>query len=269
MRLMRLMRRIRLRRGHLLVEALIALVLAGVLAAAAALSLTSARRSLHAAERRDRAERAERDAVAILREALSAAGAVLIRGDTAVDLDVLLGASVVCAAEPRALILPPALGIGALTALPQEPGRDDLIAVRLDSTEESWWYGVVDSLQTRVIPGVCDAAGGWQPAGAPSPAIRVVLLDTVPSAIRVGATVRLSRRGRFTLYNAGSGEWMMGWRRCHPWLDICGVVQPVAGPLRTPSAGGLRFRALEGPSRIEILATGADGGKGARATVRW
>ncbi len=246
-----------------------ALALAGVLAAAAALALTGARRSLYAAERRDRAERAERDAVAILRGALSAGDAVLIRGDTAVDLDMLLGASVICAVESRALILPPVGGAGALTAMPQEPARDDLVAVRLDSTEESWWYGVVDSLQLRVIPGVCDAATGWQPGGASAPVLRIVLIDAVPGEVRVGAMVRLARRGRFTLYHAGSGEWMMGWRRCHPWLELCGVVQPVAGPLRTPSAGGLRFRLLEGPSRLEILATGADGGRGTRATVRW
>jgi hypothetical protein len=246
-----------------------ALALAGVLAAAAALALTGARRSLHAAERRERAERAERDAVAILREALSTGDAVLVRGDTAVDLDVLLGVSVLCAVEPRALILPPLSGAGALTAMPQEPARDDLVAVRLDSTEESWWYGVVDSLQSRVIPGVCDAATGWQLGGTSAPVLRLVLMDTIPAEVRGGSAVRLARRGRFTLYHAGSGEWMMGWRRCHPWLELCGVVQPVAGPLRTPSASGLRFRALEGPSRLEILATGADGGRGVRATVRW
>ena len=246
-----------------------ALALAGLLAAAAALALTGARRSLHAAERRDRAERAERDAVAILREALTTGDAVLVRGDTAVDLDVLLGVSVICGIEPRALLLPPAHGAGALTAMPQEPGRDDLVAVRLDATEETWWYGVVDSLQSRVIPGVCDAAAGWQPGGADAPVLRVVVLDTIPSEVRTGAAVRLARRGRFTLYHAGSGEWMMGWRRCHPWLEVCGVVQPVAGPLRTPSAGGLRIRLLAEPSRLEILATGADGGRGARATLRW
>lgn len=259
----------RVRRGHLVVEALMALALAGVLATAAALALTGARRSLHAAERRDRAERAERDAVAILREALTAGDAVLVRGDTAVDLDVLLGVSVICGIESRALLLPPVAVAGALTAMPQEPGRDDLVAVRLDSTEETWWYGVVDSLQSRVMPGVCSAAAGWQPGGADAPVLRVVLLDTIPSEVRAGAAVRLARRGRFTLYHAGSGEWMMGWRRCHPWLEVCGVVQPVAGPLRTPSAGGLRIRLLADPSRLEILATGADGGRGARATVRW
>ena len=258
------------RRGHLLAEALCALALAGVLAAAAAIALSGARRSLHASERRDRAERAERDAVAILREALTAGDAILLRGDTAVDLDVLLGLSVVCGVESRALILPLEVADASLTLLPQEPGRDDLVAVRIDGGEEElWWYGVVDSLQRRERPGVCDASTGWQRAGAGSTVLRLVLLDTLPAAVRPGATVRLARRGRFTLYHAGAGDWMLGWRKCHPWLEVCGVVQPVAGPLRTPSAGGLRFRALEGPSRIEISAIGADGGHGAYATVRW
>lgn len=245
-----------------------ALALAGVLAAAAALTLSHARRVLQAAERRDRAEGAERDAVAILREALTAGDAVLARGDTAVDLDVLLGVSVACAVESRAVLLPPVSVAGTLTALSQEPTRDDLLAVRLDDTEETWWYGVIDSVQVRGRPGVCDELDGWQ-RGAAAPALRVVLMDTLPSEARVGATVRIARRGRFTLYHAGAGVWMLGWRRCHPWLEVCGVVQPVAGPLRTPSAGGLRFRHLEGPSRLEILATGADGGRGAKATVRW
>lgn len=259
----------RVRAGHLLVEALCALALAGILAATAAFTLTGARRSLHAAERRDRAERAERETIAILRETLSAGEAVLTRGDTAVDFDLLLGVSVVCAVEARAILLPPAVGDRALTVLAQEPGPDDLVAVRLDAAEETWWYGVIDSLQSRVIPGRCDAASGWQAGGGSAPVIRVVPLDAFPSEVRAGATVRLSRRGRFMLYHAGSGDWMLGWRRCHPWLPVCGVAQPVAGPLRTPSAGGLMFRQLGGPSRLEVQAIGADGGRGARATIRW
>ncbi len=246
-----------------------ALALAGVLAAAAALALSGARRTLHAAERRDRADRAERDAIAILRESLTAGDAVLTRGDTAVDLDVLLGVSAICAVESRAVLLPPVSGEWALTVLPQEPGRDDLLGVRLDDPDGSWWYGVIDSVQSRAMPGVCNDADGWQPGGTTAPVLRVVLLDTVPSEVRVGAMVRIARRGRFTLYHAGSGDWMLGWRRCHPWLEVCGVVQPVAGPLRTPSAGGLRFRLLDHPTRLEMLATGADGGRGTTATVRW
>src|SRR5690606_19876024 len=55
---------VQLRRGHTLVEALCALVLGGLLAAASGLALTSARRALEMAEERDVGGRAEREAVA-------------------------------------------------------------------------------------------------------------------------------------------------------------------------------------------------------------
>ena len=72
---------------------------------------------------------------------------------------------------------------------------------------------------------------------------------------------------RFTLYHAGNGDWMLGWRRCAPISLVCGVVQPVAGPLRPPSSGGLRIRALTAPNRWEIEARGAGSEHAVRATV--
>jgi hypothetical protein len=188
-----------------------------------------------------------------------------------VDLDLLLGTSVVCDVEPLALLLPPLLPQDGLTLLPQQPGADDLVAVRLvDSPDGDWWHAVVDSVQYRTLGGRCDAAQGWRPwAMEAAPLVRVVVRDTVPAGVVAGAEVRLARRGRFTLYHAGSGDWMLGWRRCHPMLDHCGVVQPVAGPLRTPAAGGLRVRELVSPPGLSIEARGADGGRGARAVVHW
>jgi type II secretory pathway component PulJ len=58
---------VRLRRGHSLAEALCALALGGVLAAAAGLMLASARRALEDSELRSIGGRAEREAVAIVR----------------------------------------------------------------------------------------------------------------------------------------------------------------------------------------------------------
>lgn len=257
----------RLRRGHLLVEAICALALAGLLAAVAVATLSTVRGALHAAERRDRAVRAESDAVAILREAIEASDALVTRGDTAIDLDLLLGAAVVCGTETRALWLPPATSEHALTQLPTALAADDLVAVRLDGDDDSWWHGTVDSVQTVTAAGACDVAEGWRVAGEPR--LRVVLRDTVPAEIVLGAAVRLARRARFTLYHAGSGDWMLGYRKCHPWLDVCGVVQPLAGPLRTPAAGGLRLVVEGSPSRLVVRARGADGGAGAEAVLVW
>ncbi len=263
----------RLRRGHTLAEALCALALSGVLAAAAGSMLGGARRALESAEDRERGGRAEREAVAVVRKAMSSGGAILLRGDTAVELDLLIGTSVLCEADVRALLLPPARVAGALplSIVPQLPTADDLVAVRrLDAAlHDEWWYAVIDSVAERQLSARCAVADGWRAAGdSAALLLRVVVSDTVPTDLEAGAEVRLMRRGRFALYHAGSGEWVMGWRRCHPWSGACGVIQPVAGPLVTPSAGGLRLRAYTSPDRWEIAARGV-GGRGAAAVLPW
>lgn len=261
-----------LRRGYLLAEALCALALAGLLGAAAATALSGARRSLRASEQRDVAERAALDAVGVLRAALESGSVLALRGDTAVDLDLLMVVAPVCGIEPRAVWLPSAetAANAPLTAALQSPGADDVAAFRLAAAPTDppiWDEVVVDSVVARVSGG-CDSGTGWSAvADDAAPRWRVVLRDTVPTALAAGDLVRVGRTGRFTLYHAGSGEWMLGWRRCAPISLVCGVVQPVAGPLRPPSAGGLRIRALNNPLRWEIEARGAGSEQVVRAVV--
>lgn len=256
----------RLRAGHSLAEALCALALGGVLAAAAGTALTGARRALERTEDLMRGGRAEREAVAIVRQALAAGSAVILRGDTAVELDLLLGVAVVCDTDRRALWMPAAESPG-LTALPQLPVRDDLVAARgWGPGASEWWYAALDSVQPRHDALRCPAAAGWR-AGA-SGVLRLVLADTVPTALQPGAELRLYRRGRFALYNAGRGEWALGWRRCHPFTEACGPIQPVAGPLVTPGAGGFRVHAATSPDRWLVSARGVTG-RGAAAEVPW
>jgi hypothetical protein len=262
----------RLRRGHFLAEALCALALAGVLMASAGLVLTGARRRLEVSEHRDRTERAGREAAEVVRHVLDTGSGIVLRGDTAVEVDMLLGASVVCSVEPRAVVLPPPRDGTGLTLLPQAVTPDDLVALRLPSdAEEEWWYGAIDAVQEHRLPGVCDAARGWRSMGdAAAPVLRLLLRDPVPADVATGTPVRVIRRGRFTLYRAGSGEWMLGWRRCLPVGEGCGVVQPVAGPLASPRDGGLRVGWLSGGAvGIAVEARGAGGGRGARAEVHW
>lgn len=258
-----------LRRGHTLAEALCALALGGVIAVASGLSLTAARRALERAELRDIGGRAERESVAIVRRALASGAAVTARGDTAVELDMLVGAGVACAVGRYELSLPwPEQG--GLTAMPQLPVPDDLVAVRGWTAEVSdWSYALIDSVTTRVTPSVCAVADGWRAsADANSPLLRLVLVDSLPEALEPGAELRIYRRGRFALYHAGAGDWMLGWRRCHPWTAACSPIQPVAGPLQPPGAGGFRIVSRAGPDRWALSALGA-GGRGAQAEVAW
>lgn len=265
----------RLRGGHSLAEALCALALGAVLAAAAGLMLASTRRALEQSELRTVGGRAEREAVSIVRKALSGAESIVLHGDTAVELDMLIGASVLCGSDESAVFLPPLRGAGAgagasaLSALPQLPGPDDVLLLRRfdGSADGQWWNAVVDSVSQRRLPEQCRAEDGWRtPADSAADLLRIVLADTLPHDLEPGAEVRLYRRGRFALYHIGRGEWALGWRRCHPWSGACGTIQPVASPLQAPGAAGFLVRSEIGGF---TLAAQGVGGRGASATVPW
>jgi hypothetical protein len=254
----------------LLAEALCALALSGVLAAAAATALLGARKQMRAAETRDAADRAARETIAVLRHAIENGRILALRGDTAIDLDLSILIAPVCAIEARAVVVPPSkvADHAPPTAALQPPLADDIAAFQLGASSPTTWDElVIDSVQIRTT-GECGFADAWADAAdAAAPRWRVRLRDTVATALRVGDELRVGRTGRFTLYHAGSGEWMLGWRRCAPITLVCGVVQPVAGPLRPPAAGGLHITAHASPSRFELEARGAGSDRVERATV--
>lgn len=263
----------RLRDGHTLAEALCALALGGVVAAAAGLMLGSARRALEQAEEHITGGRAEREAVAIVRKAMATGDAIVLHGDTAVELDLLIGVSLLCGVETRALLLPPqrTSGSASLTALPQLPARDDIVLVRqFDGTPESrWWHAALDSVIERRIPGQCTASDGWRaPVDSAARLLRLVVSDSIPAEFAPGSEVRILRRGRFALYPIGGDEWALGWRRCHPFSGACGTIQPLASPLRSPGASGFRVAAQNDAAVWTISASGI-GGRGAEASLPW
>lgn len=236
------------RAGVLLVEALCALALAGLLAAAAALALGAARRAVTAVDGVVSTDRAGREAVAIAAALLRDADSLALRGDTAVDLPLRIAHGVVCATEAQAIWLPPVRVPGGrpftARAQPIEPG--DLVTMLLvDSLATGMrWEGplVIDSIAERSGSPGCDPTDGWVPAtAAGEPRLRLALSAPLAPGLRAGAAVRIARRGRLALYRSGA-EWMLGWRRCASDGMTCGAIQPVAGPLRTPGGGGFRVR---------------------------
>lgn len=242
------------RRGHLLVEALCALALSGVLAATAALALSGVRRSVRAADLRAESVRGGRDALLVLAALLRDAEGVHVEAETAIVLSVRTASSVVCARDSLSISLPPAPAVAdpaadpvTVRAQPLEAGDRVAVLVRDSASGTAgWWRGEVDSIEVRRAAPACGAAGGWiDAADSAHPGFRLHTSPAPPGVIESGAPVRVARQGRLSLYPS-SGEWMLGWRRCTGTPPRCGVVQPVAGPLRTPGTGGLRVRP-EGP----------------------
>lgn len=239
----------RVRRGFLLVEALCALALAGVLAVATASALLQGRRLLATAEARARAERAGVEALQVASALVRDADSLAVLGDTAIEFQTRIGDGVVCARVGDALFLPPAhpsVGTPLVSLVqPIEPG-DEVRAWVEDTVTgfRAWVSAPVDSLTTRTGDAPCGSAGGFADA-SDAAAVRLrVVVSGLDARIHAGTPLRLGRRGRLALYPVGAGQWMLGWRRCAN--GTCGVVQPVAGPLRSPTTAGFQVRTLGG-----------------------
>ncbi len=250
------------RRGHSLAEALCALALVGILAAAAAATLSGARTAIARGDERAAVERSAREALAVTAAMLRGADSVSILGDTAVEFSLALGAAVICAADSATLWLPPTRTSAGtpLSVWTQSPEVGDALSVfAFDSATgiRRWVDEEVDGSASVAVAAPCDAANGWVAIGDASARLtRLVLRSRLAGAV-VGTPVRIRRRGRLALYVDGNGEWMLGWRRCA--LGTCGVIQPVAGPLRTPGSGGFRVVAAAGGGwLVAIRVPGSD-----------
>ncbi len=242
------------RRGFLIAEALCALALAGLLAVACASVLLQGRRLLDRAETRARAERGGREALHVAAAIARDADSIIVLGDSAIELQMRVGDGVACAREGTALYLPPQSGGGAALvrlAQPIEVG-DEVRAWVEDSLTgyRAWVAALVDSATTRTGDAPCGSAGGFATAAQAGAARARLVIPALDARVGPGTPLRIGRRGRLSIYNAGGGDWMLGWRRCAN--GACGVIQPVAGPLRSRSAGGFQVNAIGG-GRLEFL----------------
>ncbi len=248
--------RLRRRAGHLLVEALCALALGGVLIATAAVALSNVRRAMTASESVARARRTAREGASIAAAMLRDADAVTLLGDTAAHASFLVAISAACDIEAsrRAVLLPPSeVSSGRpFTRRAQAIEAGDEVAVLASDSighGAAWISTVVDSVAIRTTSSPCGPLEGWTSGvDANAPRIRLALRDSLAASVRVGAPVRITRPGRLALYHAGSGDWMLGYRRCA--VDgTCGASQPVAGSFVTPGRHGIAMR-LDGPLLI-------------------
>lgn len=247
-----------MRRGHLMVEALCALALAGVLIVACASVIRTTRRVTAAAESRARAERTGTEALQVVSGLLRDAEAVQLLGDTAIAFDLRVAEGVVCARDPSGVVFPPAGTSLPLFAAVQPPEPGDVLRLGIRDSAGAvvaWSATRIDSVTTRSGGTACGPAGGWvEFADQALPSVRA--LAALDARVAEGAVARIGRPGRLALYNSG-GDWMLGWRRCGN--GTCGVIQPLAGPLRSPADGGLRVVDEGGRLSIRIGVPGIAG----------
>lgn len=243
------------RRGGTLIELLIALPIASLLAVAATATLLGSWRLVRRAAASQGSTRELRYAHAIFEAELRPLRARDLHtvADTAVEFDALLGAGVVCAAprgatdridmvsadpaDARGLSWASSLQIGDALSLWRTNGDSmtSLVEHRTTVRDISWLSACT--------------ASPWMVGWADRRTVRLTLADASPSAVVVGAAVAARRRTRLSLYRSGA-SWYLGKRtRTGGGWD---VVQPVAGPLRSPDQGGMSARVLDAAGAVTL-----------------
>lgn len=247
------------RAGFTLVEILIALALAGVVAAAIARTLARQQRFFWSAgaildvraQLRDGADVLAGD----LRGASVARYGIRAADDSMIEVFATIATSVACAAPVGASVaLPPQVLArrNSLTSMLVQPDTGDLallygIPAGIPDSGR-WETHRIASFTSRSAAATCPASSGFtSPADVSTGNAYLLTLAAAPSgAVRKGAPIVFLRRVRYSLYRSSDGEWYLGYRRCNVMSAACGAIQPVSGPYRpysrSPGSSGVSFR---------------------------
>ena len=241
------------RRGGTLIELLIALPIASLLAMAAAATLLSGWRLVRRAAASQGSTRELRHAHAIFESELRPLRARDLHtlADTAVEFDALLGVGVVCGtpngatdrvdivsadpADARGVSWASSLQIGdALSLWRAHPDRVESVVEHRTTVRDIRWTSAC-------------TASPWMAEWADRRTVRLTLTDVSPSPLVVGAVVAARRHTRLSLYRSGA-SWYLGKRTRTG--GVWDVVQPVAGPFLSPAQGGMTARVLDAAGTV-------------------
>jgi hypothetical protein len=229
------------RRGWTLHEMLISLcVMSGVFAIVAHQASTQIR--LYSGIQRAtlaREHRAQASAMAgrVLWSVSPGAGDVTMALDSALQIEMPIGASAVCESSPGTVVIAaPTLQRGpvlaAFTDTP-EPG-DRLVALFHDSLGTTWLGFRVASMPVLAACARYPTSPGW----------RLSLAE--PVQLGAGAALRFLRPLRLSLYRASDARWYLGAKEWNGEQQRFNTIQPIAGPYdrydRDQGISGLVFR---------------------------
>jgi hypothetical protein len=259
-------------RGASLVELVVALGLFGVVGAALVRALDRQAR-FHTGIVRVVETHAQlavtHDAIAAELRGATSPQDVLRLSDTAIVYRTAIGTGIACAVAAGTVHLAPTLlasgqALARIRTAPQ-PGDTAWLhdeGASLAPADDAWHAARV--LSATQLPGACDATPYVHPvADAGRPAWRLVL-DTVPpipSTVRQGTLVRVTRLARFALYRSSTGDTNLGWTDWNAAAGNWNVIQPVTGPFLpynggTPSASGVAMRASDSLGAPTSIAPG-------------
>jgi prepilin-type N-terminal cleavage/methylation domain-containing protein len=232
------------RRAFSLLELVVVVALAGLVAQIAVATITRQQQFYRASAEFLAAREGVRDAMEVLAADIrgsSGADTLRVRADSAIELFAAIGGSVVCQIAGSEIGLPPSHASGnSLSSFLTEPDTGDIALFYVDSADSGrhWARYRVASFASHSGASSCRAAGFSTEAELASGARTFTLTvpTTLSPAVREGTAVRFIRRARYSLYRASDGNSYLGYRRCNAdGPSACAGIQPVSGPYRAYS----------------------------------
>ena len=166
--------------------------------------------------------------------------------DTSLEFRATIASGVVCDSGSATVVLAPMAAsprLASMIARP-EPG-DTAWALEPVGAAERWVPRAIRGVADTVM--VC-AVGRSRPFGL-TPRTSIALRLDAPLPVGSPA-VRITRPWRYSLYRASDGAWYVGAKEWNPGLARFNTIQPIAGPLLSAAASGLRFRYFDSTGAV-------------------
>lgn len=156
--------------------------------------------------------------------------------DTSLEFRSVVTTSVVCDTGHGTVILAPVQDVPRLTSVLARPAAGDTAWVLAhEGAGESWAPRPITGVADTLAP--CALGGGWPFGPGILPALALRFANPLPPP---GAVLRVSRPWRYSVYRASDGAWYLGAKEWNPSLGRFNTIQPVGGPFASGTSG-LRF----------------------------
>jgi prepilin-type N-terminal cleavage/methylation domain-containing protein len=249
--------------GFTLVELVIALVLASLVAGATVTLMLRQQRFYNSTTELIQTRQQIRQAAAMLPSDLrgisSGGGDIYAMTDSSLEFRAVFGSSIVCVNTGGKLsTVPRVLARGsAMTNWARQPAPGDSVLVYNDSsalgaTDDAWsryQISVVTPVPGNVANG-CPTSSNLVQLGdltTGNPSFQLTFVAAASSRIRQGAAIRFFRRGHYSHYKGPDSRWYLGYYDCVPnRAPVCNnsPMNAIAGPFQpyaTNGTSGLQF----------------------------
>lgn len=161
--------------------------------------------------------------------------------DTSLQFRAVIVSAVICDSGATTVVLAPAESAIRFSSVLVHPAAGDT----------AWFLDAASAVEVwvpRQITAVADSSaicrlGSSTPFGT-TPHVSLALRLGAPAPPRPNV-VRVTRPWRYSIYKAADNAWYLGAKEWNPSTAKFNTIQPVAGPLVSAAAGGLRFRYLD------------------------